>query len=128
MSTRLFVMKIFKEVCRVLISEILYKIKRCRNKMSLKHAKNHKELKLYFEKKTELEHWRRKFYGLDACLNQVIVQNNKTFEENKTLLEEIDKKKLNKKYRRRHEIESNFHFDYSQDESQKSSRKRSESL
>ena len=61
--------------------------------MSLRNAKNSKELKMYFEKKSELENWRRKFFELDIYLNDVVVKNNQIFEDNKMLLDDIDKKK-----------------------------------
>lgn len=68
---------------------MLYKIKRCRNRLSLKFGRFSRELRLFQEKKVELENWRRRLAELDHSLNQVVVQNNRVFEENRQLLEDL---------------------------------------
>lgn len=69
--------------------------------MTLKFGKNSREIRFYQEKRADLEAWRRKFYEIDECLNEIIIQNNKIFEDNKYMTNEIEKQKSIHKQRRR---------------------------
>ena len=61
--------------------------------MSLRMVKSSKELRVFHEAQNELENLRRKLCELDLTLNRVVVKNNQVFEDNKLLLEEVDRKK-----------------------------------
>ena len=56
-------------------------------------VRNTKELLVFHEAQTELENLRRKLCELDSTLNKTVVRNNQIFEDNKSLIEEVDRKK-----------------------------------
>jgi len=61
--------------------------------LSLKFGRFSKELKLFQDKKVELENWRRRISELDHVVNEAVVHNNRVFEENRILIDDFAKQK-----------------------------------